>query len=57
MGRQMKFFILGCVITVLFWSAILMTCSILAWQAKGSIEWGIVLFLSGLTTRAMLDKL
>jgi hypothetical protein len=53
----MKFFILGCVITVLFWSAILMTCSILAWQAKGSIEWGIVLFLSGLTTRAMLDKL
>jgi len=34
-----------------------MTVSLIAWQAKGCVEWGVIVMTLGVAVKVMVDKL
>jgi hypothetical protein len=53
----MKPYILGFLVAGLIWSSVMMTVSLIAWQAKGCVEWGVIVMTLGVAVKVMVDKL
>jgi hypothetical protein len=53
----MKPYILGFLVAGLVWSSVLMALSLLMWQEKGCVEWGLAVIVLGVTVKTMIDKL
>jgi hypothetical protein len=53
----MKFYALGFLISALVGSAICMTLAVLSWQAKGCVEWGLILMVLGVAVKAITETL
>jgi hypothetical protein len=50
-------YILGFTISAIIVSTIGLACSLCAWQAKGCIEWGLLLIAFGVAAKVMIEKL